>query len=175
MVREFFLGGMAGVLTGMLLSSAPALAVPVLWSVEDVVFDDGGTASGTFVFDADTGVYSDIAITTTAGAVLSGAPYGTPLSTLDPFLLSTFFADIGVDVLLDVFFVDALTNAGGATSAEFVEFDFLQGDARVGTGLVVSIDEVTAVPEPGLLAVLGLVALGVARRRRAISSIGRRG
>lgn len=174
MVRKFLLGGMAGVLTGMLLLSAPALAVPVLWSVEDVVFEDGGTASGTFVFDADTSLYSDIDITTTAGTDLPGASYGTPLDTLDPFLLETFFSDISTDVILQLSFADALTNAGGTTSAEIIEVSFFPTLlARGGTGSVVSIDEVTPVPEPGTLTVfgLGLFALVVARRRRAILSI----
>ena len=178
MVGRSVAAGLASFVIGMLLMSAPAWAVPVLWSLEDAAFDDGGTAFGTFVFDADTALYSDIDITTTAGADLLGATYGTPLDTLDPFLLETIFSDISVDVILQLSFAEALTNAGGTISADIVEVSFfpsLQG--RFGTASVVSVDEVTAVPEPGLLIVfgLGLVVLAIARRKRAISSIGASG
>ena len=45
-----------------------ALAVPIEWTLADVTFDDGGTASGSFVHEADTGVYSNVRIVTTAGS-----------------------------------------------------------------------------------------------------------
>jgi hypothetical protein len=40
-----------------------------------ITFDDGGTASGTFAYDAPTNTYSDINITTTAGSSRAGAVY----------------------------------------------------------------------------------------------------
>ena len=49
----------------LLLFSMAAQAAPVTWHLQDVVFDDGATASGSFVYDADTGNYSSIDITTT--------------------------------------------------------------------------------------------------------------
>lgn len=45
------------------------------WILQDVVFDDGGTAFGSFVYDPDTDTFSSIAVTTTDGAVLSGSFY----------------------------------------------------------------------------------------------------
>jgi hypothetical protein len=44
-----------------------ASATPITWNLVDVTFGDGSTASGRFVFDADTTTYSSINIVTTAG------------------------------------------------------------------------------------------------------------
>ena len=46
-----------------------------------MTFDDGGTASGSFVYDAVTNTYSAINVTTTTGATLAGATY-TSLSDI---------------------------------------------------------------------------------------------
>jgi len=64
-----------------------AAAGPVTWTV-DLTFADGGTAMGTFVFDADAGtactttntpcgLYSDVDIVTTTGSSLTGTTYNT--------------------------------------------------------------------------------------------------
>jgi hypothetical protein len=37
----------------LLIFSGSACAVPVLWTLQDVVFDDGGTLTGSFIFDVD--------------------------------------------------------------------------------------------------------------------------
>jgi hypothetical protein len=60
------------VLAGLLTSIA-VHAVPVIWTLQDVVYEAGvgfeegsieyGTASGSFVYDADTSVYSSVYIT----------------------------------------------------------------------------------------------------------------
>ena len=39
-------------------------SAPVTWTLEDVVFADGGTAAGSFVYDADTNAYSGIFVET---------------------------------------------------------------------------------------------------------------
>ena len=49
--------------------------MPLTWTISNATFSDGGTASGTFVYDADTNTYSSINITTTTGSVRSGASY----------------------------------------------------------------------------------------------------
>ena len=55
--------------------SGSAAAAPVTWTLDGVAFDDGGTASGSFVYDAATNTYSAISITTTAGSSRPGASY----------------------------------------------------------------------------------------------------
>lgn len=41
--------------TVLFMTSITASAIPVTWYLADVVFNDGGTASGSFIFDADVG------------------------------------------------------------------------------------------------------------------------
>jgi len=53
-----------------------AQAVPVQWTLHNVTFTDGGTASGSFVYDAATNTYSSVSITTTPGTLVTpGATY----------------------------------------------------------------------------------------------------
>ena len=54
--------------------ATPAQATPITWTVS-AAFPDGGTAAGSFVYDADFNTYSSINITTTAGSVRPGATY----------------------------------------------------------------------------------------------------
>ena len=55
------------------LFSASANATPVDWYLSGVTFTDGGTASGSFTYDADTSTYSAISISTTAGSIITTA------------------------------------------------------------------------------------------------------
>jgi hypothetical protein len=74
-------------LMGICALSTAAVAGPVLWTV-NVTFNDGGTATGTFDFDADAGtacstanspcgLYSNVDIVTTTGTSLLGTTYNT--------------------------------------------------------------------------------------------------
>jgi len=55
----------------------PARAVPITWTLQDVSFLDGATASGSYVYDASTDTYSDIDISTTVGSLRAAATYVT--------------------------------------------------------------------------------------------------
>src|SRR5215813_9278566 len=59
------------------LLSLPSVASAdgATWTFSGVTFDDGGTASGSFFYDATNNTYSDINMTTTAGTLLTGALY----------------------------------------------------------------------------------------------------
>ena len=81
------------------LSVGVANAIPVTWHLEDFVFFDG-TASGSFVFDASTGQYSNISVVTTAGLLLPGESYNTPIP-LSPGL-PTFFSAVNSANLPDL-------------------------------------------------------------------------
>src|SRR5262245_23815689 len=48
-----------------LLTAAPAVAAPVKWTLQNVVFADGGTATGSYSYDAATNAFSDINVVTT--------------------------------------------------------------------------------------------------------------
>src|SRR3954453_13212771 len=58
----------------VLMASTPIVAAPVLWTLSGVTFADGGTASGSFVYDATTNTYSAINVTS-AGGTLSSVTY----------------------------------------------------------------------------------------------------
>jgi len=101
--------------------SAPASAAPVTWTLVDAVFADGGSASGTFTYDADTNTYSAINIVTTAGSIQSGDDY----NILAPMFVhsATRFGAVPVPspgltglTIFSVTWASALTNAGGVVS-----------------------------------------------------------
>jgi len=46
----------------LLLVCSSAIAAPVKWTFQNVVFNDGGTMTGSFTWDADTYQFSDINI-----------------------------------------------------------------------------------------------------------------
>ncbi len=56
-------------------ASVSAQAIPILWTLDSVTFVDGGTATGSFVYEADTITFSMINVTTTAGGGFLGASY----------------------------------------------------------------------------------------------------
>lgn len=145
------------------------LADVIHWSFQDVRFDDGGTASGSFSYDADNGVYSSISITTNAGSRFLGASY----VTYDPMLSSPTqlwaFAPApssfsGLAVFKPVF-SSPLTDAGGTIALLSV---FLTSDEEISnadfsqiTVLRMATGSVTSVPESSAaqLIVLGLLAV----------------
>lgn len=95
--------------------SSLATAVPVQWTLEDVEFDDGGTASGSFIYDADTDTWSSISILTTPGSIFGGASYDSLLvgGNFDAALYLSGAPDLTGSPLLQLVFIDPLTNAGG--------------------------------------------------------------
>ena len=64
----------------ILIYAADATANIVTWTLNDVTFDDGGTAIGTFDFDADIGIVSAWNISVSGGGrgradAREGLPY----------------------------------------------------------------------------------------------------
>ena len=168
-------------LTILILPLGSASATPISWTLENWVFDDGGTASGSFVFDADTNAYSNISITTTLGSTLGGASYGIPdlaspgNSTIAVWVTGPM-ADFTGTPLVAVQWLSALTNAGGTAyvnlSGSFYG-EYACGDAgctyAVGPYRQLTQGFVSTVPEPGTSALFGFGLLGLcfARRRRS--------
>lgn len=73
------------------IGASASRAVPILWSA-DIAFSDGGTVTGNFVYDADSGSYgtfSQINILTSGGSSGIG-----PNSYHGVILQSTFFVDL---------------------------------------------------------------------------------
>jgi len=103
------------------LTLLSASAAPVTWTLQGVTFNDGGTASGSFSYDAVAGTYSSINITTTAGTAFSGATYlavdpgNSSTSTVLRVVPNAGSANAGTAVLA-LFFSSALTSAGGTVA-----------------------------------------------------------
>src|SRR6185436_1870527 len=70
------------------LLASPAMAIPVTWTMSGVTFDDGGTASGSFVYDADTDLISTWSLGIVAGSV-SALPSFTYNSTTSKYVNCT--------------------------------------------------------------------------------------
>lgn len=122
---------------------ASASAAPLTWTLDNVVFDDGGTVTGSFIYDADTNTYSGISLQTAGGPITGASGYqltwlGGSTQPSFPYSRSAFgftAADFSAMVARDVYdefgmyqfthhqypqlklrFVSGLTNAGGTVA-----------------------------------------------------------
>jgi hypothetical protein len=158
---------------------APAsFAVPLTWTLNDIVFEDGGTATGSFVYDADANSYSNIDITTQGG---DDSFYGGSYTQLfAPYSYSQNSGYVQTESLLcgvpqdlcgfGLLFESNLTNAGGTKAIIFdnsisVEIrinSFQDRDITSGT--------VSAVPIPAAVWLFGsaLAGLGWMRRKQTV-------
>jgi hypothetical protein len=151
--------------------TASVSAAPILWTLQGVTLSDGGTAFGSFVYDADTNTYSDLDITTTTGSARAGSTY-TVVNAFTSNSASGFFAattllapfDPGSPGLIIGFLT--LTDSGGTRQYDatfifdegpYYTFNSLLGDATFRTSTAGGI---SSVPEPSALvqvAIGGLV------------------
>ena len=174
-------------LLAVLLSPMAANADLIQWNLEDVVFLDYGTASGSFIYDADTNIVSAVDITTTVGSLgMGGASFSfsRPAPWTGAGLVTFLGSDPNLADLTDVPYLvfgifNGLTNAGGTrvlntvNSKESICFNadctlIYGGGDWVGrelrSGSLVSSE--VSVPEPGTLALFGIGLLGMAAARR---------
>jgi hypothetical protein len=90
------------------------------WHIHNVVLANGGQVFGSFVFDATTGTYSSISVTTTGGKASPGAGYFFSIlassSNTSVSLVSASPIVSGVTTSLSMNFTSALTNAGGTVA-----------------------------------------------------------
>ncbi len=173
----------------------PARAASLTWSVQDAVFEDGGTLTGTFDYDAETRTYSNVNLAVSGGLLdnflYQGSSCGvTPTAgrtclpdrsqSPDQFLIEVFaqtgYADsAGVKGWLFLSFMQNLTSAGG--TVPFFNSGELwfkpqgsdthrSGQRAIVKGQVFAQAPVAGIPEPTTIAGLALASAGLACIRR---------
>lgn len=166
------------VASGLVLAALAAQAEPVTWTLNNVRFADGGSATGWFVWDATVwndvqqtwGVYGDFDIQTSAGDGL-GWHYSSFDGNNFAFHIDMFtsnslsWAAVGMDEpWLDMQFAAALPATGNATVAlqSGWECNALYWTlCRQVVAGEVQAQSTASVPLPGSLALAGLGLLGV--------------
>jgi len=165
-----------------------ARADSVTWTFTDVTMADGGTASGSFIYDAADNSVTSIIITTTAGTESSGATY----RALDPgygpypfdmaFVIDPSLPDYTGTPALEFETIGnvPLTNAGGVIPIDVNEFTCTDAICNTADEVRGSIDGAELVgvvntPEGSsilflVLGLVGLIGVGAARRRFCFSA-----
>ncbi len=156
-------------------SPTPASAIVRTWTLNDVAFDDGGTASGTFDYDANTNTYSTFSISVAGGDPVLFADFAyTPVTShlrppLDATDLSISSNEVVMNDIRTLFmqFAQPLTNQGGSIVLQNpdglggdAEFHTLPSSPPFGQRSFIS-GTVSAIPEPSsAVSMLVLGALG---------------
>ena len=173
--------GLASLLSLLALSvgARPALATATLVTLHDVVFSDGGTASGTFSLNILGFLDPQRDVVTTAGSVLGGTTYtasGSENNSKPPADFVVFFSPGFKDGVqfqfqqpLGTIAIDPIILGG--VSCEFDSFGCQSGPHRdVISGFAESevVINLPQVPEPSSLLVFltGPLGLAMVRRRR---------
>ena len=151
-----------------------AHATSITWTLNNVVFSDAGTASGTFSIDSVTGdllTYDITTIQTTTG--YTGYVY-TPLTTSTPSFtsdsLSLFPTGSNAPEILAFIFQDSLSTPGLNL---LLPSSYEEGSNCCGTFTRTVVGGyATAVPEPGTYTMMlaGLGLLGSSLRRKQLSA-----
>jgi hypothetical protein len=143
-----------------------ASADGITWDLSGVTFDDGGAASGSFVYDALTNTYSSINIITSTGTAFGGATY-TSLSSAfgssSTGLLVGASGNLTNTALLFLSYGADLTNSGGTVSltgvgegtCDNIDCSLNTLQRSITAGQLVGTASVST-PEPSAISLLGL-------------------
>lgn len=164
---------------------AAANASPVVWTLQNATFAGGGSASGSFTYDATTNQFSSINISTTATGAYTAQVF-TFGNCCDNILLDTFASNAADQTgvhYLQIQFVNPLTNAGG-TDPFFSGNDYegvcanatcstFSSVVSFSSGSVTGSATTTPTPEPASFSLIpiGLLAIAAWRRGSVLKAV----
>ena len=167
-----------------------ASATPVTWTLTGATFNDGGTMSGSFVYDADQslccGIMGELmsgTITTTSGSQSVGATFsvGPTFLSGSALYLYDYFAN-NIDQSIGIFLASVPTNGGGtiAITSAFERRDdnthgqqnlwFVQASDTAAAGYITT-SEAPSTPEPSTVVLAAGALLAVAGWRRRTTRV----
>ncbi len=159
-----------GLMLVPLLFALQSTASTLVWTIENAVFSDNTSLTGSFTYNSDTGEISNLLVQTVPGIVQGGTYTTDDLIQLDNFSNLSLAIDddpnLPFGMALSLFFDDPLPAEGGVVSFGGIESRFLKFPWRTiepGAYIVSS-----NVPLPGAL-VLMLSGLGVLARNKSSS------
>jgi hypothetical protein len=157
-------------------AASSSQAALVTYDLTNVVFNDGGTATGSFTFNTTTDTYTSWSITTTATTNLAangylglnGAYYST--NTLTNASQDYYLNPYGVDFVnaagdnLSLLFTSPLTTPGATTIAlgNIHSGDGAESENDGFRSRTITGGSISAVPLPASLPMFGLAVLGLA-------------
>lgn len=160
-----------------------ASAVPINWVLSGVTLADGGTVSGSFVYDVSTNAFSTVNITTTTGSARTGQVYhfvcGQDVPTCNGvspsgdgalYLTSTSSNQTGSPALA-LFFTPSLSNVLGTRTVSGLEAGCSNATCAApvapirnvsgGTVSATALPQATPIPTTWLLVMTGLMLAGI--------------
>jgi len=151
-------------------TAIPANAVTLRWTLHDVTFDDGGSATGRFTINSKSGRVTGFDMTTTAGSAFGGLHYtsagdGVLYDIAGP---NSFAFVAGSSGYINLVFVDPVKTVGVDALAFGDYTSYECNNCSLLRQVTGGFATVVAVPEPatwGLL-VVGFGLVGIAARRR---------
>jgi hypothetical protein len=154
---------------------AAANATPLVWMLENATFVGGGSASGSFTYDATTNQFSNIDISTTATGAYTAQVF-TFKNCCSDILFDTFAsnpADLTGVHFLQIQFANPLSNAGGTDPfAGFNDYQGVCANASCSSNassvsFASGSATTTLTPEPASFSLISLGLLAIAAWRRA--------
>ena len=169
-----------GAVCACVVGSNLANATPLTWTLNDVAFADLGTATGSFVFDADTNIVNSWSISVAGGDSntfpaftyepdgnqFAGAFSGPPD---DQYFSFNDSPTLGSNRLIRIDPSELLTNSGGIVDLVLTDTNFAVECFDCSPARAIISGSISAVPLPAAfpLFAAGLIALvGIARGRQ---------